>query len=41
MTSTFVTGLADNPSVSAANYFKHFYHFVPDRLYRPPISLLS
>lgn len=36
-----VTGPAENISEDPSIRFKHFYHFVPDRLFRPPISLLS
>lgn len=32
-------GVTSISPVEAGIAFKHFYHFVPDRLYRPPISL--
>jgi hypothetical protein len=33
-----LVGVTSKPPLGAGIVFKHFYLFVPDRLYRPPIS---
>lgn len=38
---SFAVTVVGTSPIEAATNLTHFYHFVPDRLHRPPISLLG